>query len=201
MSTRWAPAYKLLEGSSDACKTTSISSSLSYSTFFEDLAAWPSWDETASADWPDAEPVAPVKQEAKTNTPWKDLQVTVDAKVKVAAEAAREHFLSYFYQHLPNSEIDWSMNGLYVCRVVGLSCCGNSFAKPVKLKLPLKTKADLMRECRDGTDKAYIVFRVFNVGSTITGLRLYVNPAELEEEGKLVFTESTFLAVYLDLKL
>ncbi|KAJ3536592.1 hypothetical protein NM208_g6651 [Fusarium decemcellulare] len=133
------------------CKTSSISSSLSYSTFFEDLAAWPSWDETASADWPDAEPVAapsitflaPAKQEAKTNTPWKDLQVTVDAKVKVAAEATREHFLSHFYQHLPNSEIDWSMNGLYVCRVVGLSYYGNSFAKPVKLKLPLKTKADL----------------------------------------------------------
>ncbi|KAF4995002.1 hypothetical protein FDECE_12936 [Fusarium decemcellulare] len=45
----------------------------------EDLAAWLSWDETASSDWPDAELVvtplitfvAHDKQEAKTNTPYK----------------------------------------------------------------------------------------------------------------------------------
>ncbi|KAF4951933.1 hypothetical protein FSARC_12776 [Fusarium sarcochroum] len=46
------------------------------------------------------------------------------ANVKMTTEAAREHLWCYCYDHLPNSELDWSMGGRFVCRVVGLECYG-----------------------------------------------------------------------------
>ncbi|KAM0421093.1 hypothetical protein ACHAPT_011164 [Fusarium lateritium] len=47
----------------------------------------------------------------------------------------------------------------------------------------------LMQECRDSTEKVYIIFRVFEVDTAVQ-LRVYVNPAKLAESGHLINTET-----------
>ncbi|KAL9566723.1 hypothetical protein ACKAV7_009160 [Fusarium commune] len=84
------------------------------------------WPETASLPPPPPQVVAPVEQEPWASKPWKELQARTDTKVKRAAEAAREHLLGGVYAHLPHSELDWSLDGVYTCRVVGLPCYGKS---------------------------------------------------------------------------
>jgi hypothetical protein len=41
-------------------------------------------------------------------------------------------------------------------------------------------------------DTIYIIFRVFNLYSNEIDLRLYVNPPELEREGKLEFSAEKY---------
>ncbi|RSL61952.1 hypothetical protein CEP54_005994 [Fusarium duplospermum] len=50
----------------------------------------------------------------------------------------------------------------------------------------------LMHECRDSTDKIYVVFRVYEVEKTAVQLRVYVNPAKLEGSGRLIYTAETW---------
>ncbi|RSL50813.1 hypothetical protein CEP53_008668 [Fusarium sp. AF-6] len=55
-----------------------------------------------------------------------------------------------------------------------------------------KSQYRLMHECRDSTDRIYVVFRVYEVEKTTVQLRVYVNPARLEGSGRLVYTAETW---------
>lgn len=48
-----------------------------------------------------------------------------DAKLRIATEEARRLRFGDMYQHLPNSELDWSLEGRLVDRVVGAHCYGS----------------------------------------------------------------------------
>ncbi|RGP60632.1 sugar transport stp1 [Fusarium longipes] len=92
-------------------------------------------DESLSLSIPDIEPVwdqpdpepspPPPEASASDDRPIAEIKAEIDARVLVAAEAARQHFLRPLYAHLPLSEIDWSLDGLWRCRVVGVPCYGD----------------------------------------------------------------------------
>lgn len=41
-------------------------------------------------------------------------------------------------------------------------------------------------------DKIYVVFRVYEVEKAAAQLRVYVNPARLEDTGRLIYTAETW---------
>ncbi|RSL94156.1 hypothetical protein CDV31_014436 [Fusarium ambrosium] len=103
-----------------------------------ELAAWKPFDEDADADtnWTGEEAPAfessvehtiPAEEAPLLYTPWQELQVAEDAKMEMAAQEARKAMTGSLYNHLRNSEIDWSIEGRYICRVVGMSCFGKKF--------------------------------------------------------------------------
>jgi hypothetical protein len=49
-----------------------------------------------------------------------------------------------------------------------------------------------IHECQDSTDKIYVVFRVYEVEKAAVQLRVYVNPAKLEDSGRLIYTAETW---------
>ncbi|KAL2690097.1 hypothetical protein Neosp_004165 [[Neocosmospora] mangrovei] len=55
-----------------------------------------------------------------------------------------------------------------------------------------KSQYRLMHQCQDGTDKIYVVFRVYEVEKTAVQLRVYVNPAGLKDSGSLLYTAETW---------
>ncbi|KAJ4190313.1 hypothetical protein NW755_005455 [Fusarium falciforme] len=55
-----------------------------------------------------------------------------------------------------------------------------------------KSQYRLMHECQDSTDKIYVVFRVYEVEKAAVQLRVYVNPARLEDSGRLIYTAETW---------
>ncbi|KAJ4314945.1 hypothetical protein N0V84_008639 [Fusarium piperis] len=55
-----------------------------------------------------------------------------------------------------------------------------------------KSQYGLMHECQDSTDKVYVVFRVYEVEKAAVQLRVYVNPATLEDSGHLIYTAETW---------
>ncbi|UPK97203.1 hypothetical protein LCI18_008138 [Fusarium solani-melongenae] len=55
-----------------------------------------------------------------------------------------------------------------------------------------KSQYRLMHECQDSTDEIYVVFRVYEVEKAAVQLRVYVNPARLEDMGRLIYTAETW---------
>ncbi|KAI8721773.1 hypothetical protein NCS52_00319800 [Fusarium sp. LHS14.1] len=55
-----------------------------------------------------------------------------------------------------------------------------------------KSQYRLIHECQDSTDKIYVVFRVYEVEKAAAQLRIYVNPARLEDTGRLIYTAETW---------
>ncbi|QYS99675.1 hypothetical protein H0G86_006795 [Trichoderma simmonsii] len=58
-----------------------------------------------------------------------------------------------------------------------------------------KKQYKMLHDNRGKEDSVYIIMRVFNVGNGNIGLRLYVDPAELEAEKELLFTAETWSVV------
>ncbi|KAL7793993.1 hypothetical protein V8C43DRAFT_280823 [Trichoderma afarasin] len=58
-----------------------------------------------------------------------------------------------------------------------------------------KNQYKMLHDNRGKEDSVYIIMRVFNVGNGNIGLRLYVDPAELEEKEELLFTAETWSVV------
>lgn len=52
-----------------------------------------------------------------------------------------------------------------------------------------------LHDNRGKEDSVYIIMRVFNVGNGNIGLRLYLDPAELEAKEELLFTAETWSVV------
>ncbi|UKZ78366.1 hypothetical protein TrVFT333_006103 [Trichoderma virens FT-333] len=58
-----------------------------------------------------------------------------------------------------------------------------------------KKQYKMLHDNRGKEDSVYIIMRVFNVGSGNIGLRMYVDPAELEAREELLFTADTWSVV------
>ncbi|KAK4077822.1 uncharacterized protein Triagg1_3516 [Trichoderma aggressivum f. europaeum] len=58
-----------------------------------------------------------------------------------------------------------------------------------------KKQYKMLHDTRGKEDSVYIIMRVFNVGNGNIGLRVYVDPAELEAEKELLFTAETWSVV------
>ncbi|PNP47993.1 hypothetical protein THARTR1_10412 [Trichoderma harzianum] len=58
-----------------------------------------------------------------------------------------------------------------------------------------KSQYKMLHDNRGKEDSVYIIMRVFNVGNGNIGLRLYVDPAELEAREELLFTAETWSVV------
>ncbi|KAK0758152.1 hypothetical protein N5P37_009453 [Trichoderma harzianum] len=58
-----------------------------------------------------------------------------------------------------------------------------------------KNQYKMLHDNRGKEDSVYIIMRVFNVGNGNIGLRLYVDPAELEAKEELLFTAETWSVV------
>lgn len=56
----------------------------------------------------------------------------------------RSHTLGALYAHLPSCGIDWAKKGDYVCRVVGMPCCGEDRKSRQGLIEHLLTKEHLV---------------------------------------------------------
>ena len=52
-----------------------------------------------------------------------------------------------------------------------------------------------MHEHQNSRDVVYIIFRLFNLGKDDMGLRLYVDPAQHEANGSLLFTATEWTVV------
>jgi len=53
-----------------------------------------------------------------------ELVASIEAQAERAGAAARQHLLGPEYAHLPNVQLDWSLVGRDICRVVGMKCHG-----------------------------------------------------------------------------
>ncbi|KAL7941030.1 hypothetical protein V8C42DRAFT_335914 [Trichoderma barbatum] len=58
-----------------------------------------------------------------------------------------------------------------------------------------KNQYKMLHDNRGKEDSVYIIMRVFNVGNSNIGLRVYVDPAELEAREELLFTAETWSVV------
>ncbi|KAM0261041.1 hypothetical protein ACHAQJ_002480 [Trichoderma viride] len=58
-----------------------------------------------------------------------------------------------------------------------------------------KKQYKMLHDNRGKEDSVYIIFRVFNLGKSDLGLRVYVDPAELEAKQELLFTPETFSVI------
>lgn len=54
-----------------------------------------------------------------------------------------------------------------------------------------------MRELRSSIQSVYIILRVYSLDSEHLGLKAFVNPAKLEEDGALQFTAEKWTVVGL----
>ncbi|KAH6954740.1 hypothetical protein FAVG1_02800 [Fusarium avenaceum] len=102
--------------------------------------------------WPDDLPDAPQFQEAnnspKTSTctelesdesqHWTEIMAEQAARLSVVRRLSVKRWAEPLYNDLPNSEINWELDGPHtVCRVVGLSCYGRDYKKVHGLKIHL----------------------------------------------------------------
>ncbi|KAF9773763.1 hypothetical protein IL306_008391 [Fusarium sp. DS 682] len=114
------------------------------------LGEWKIVDESLGMDLPDVEPdmyqpptPAPPPPSPPA-LPMDELITSIEAKVERAAMAAREHLLGPTFAHLPNVQLDWTLEGQYVCRVVGMKCHGKDCKQRVRLRTHLHSKGHLV---------------------------------------------------------
>ncbi|KAF5988634.1 hypothetical protein FBULB1_1367 [Fusarium bulbicola] len=72
---------------------------------------------------------------------WTDIMAEQAARLAVVRRLSVRRWAEPLYSHLPNSPIDWELDGPYtVCRVVGLSCYGRDYHKTHGMKVHLNSK-------------------------------------------------------------
>ncbi|GKT98012.1 sugar transport protein stp1 [Fusarium langsethiae] len=120
----------------------------------DSLEGWEGWDESLGLILPDTDPVmdqpspdppapeAPASEELTIP----ELKAEIDQKVRLAAETAREARWSHFYDHIPRTELDWTLEGRYVCRAVHLRCYGSDLRDGFNYGIHLRTAAHLRHE-------------------------------------------------------
>ncbi|KAF5644186.1 multidrug resistance [Fusarium tjaetaba] len=95
-----------------------------------DLEEWKIVDESLGMDLPDNDepdmyqPPIPPPPPSSPPIPMSELVASIEAQAKRAGAAARRHLLGPEYAHLPNVQLDWSLVGRDICRVVGMTCHG-----------------------------------------------------------------------------
>ncbi|RKK71001.1 hypothetical protein BFJ69_g11381 [Fusarium oxysporum] len=124
----------------------------------QELFAFQTYHKDADREWPDdieapfpAVPVSdpgPVAISAElpppSLVPWKELQAIEDGRGLKCAEIARQSCYGRFFDPLIHSELDWSLPGQYICRVVDCYSYGHHDFKSFRnLNAHLNTKMHL----------------------------------------------------------
>ncbi|KAG8671120.1 hypothetical protein FPOAC1_004359 [Fusarium poae] len=87
-------------------------------------------------------PEAPVEVELTMA----ELKAIIDAKVRLATINARQNLTGCLHAHLQFTEVDWTFEGLFVCRAVGLECSGFDLGSMPELEMHLHSEAHLHHE-------------------------------------------------------
>ncbi|KAL5587243.1 hypothetical protein FOVSG1_012379 [Fusarium oxysporum f. sp. vasinfectum] len=99
-------------------------------SLINDLEEWKIVDESLGMDLPDNDepdmyqPPIPPPPPSSPPIPMSELVASIEAQAERAGAAARQHLLGPEYAHLPNVQLDWSLVGRDICRVVGMKCHG-----------------------------------------------------------------------------
>ncbi|EWZ99813.1 hypothetical protein BFJ70_g12346 [Fusarium oxysporum] len=123
----------------------------------QELFAFQTYHKDADRKWPDdieaPFPVVPVSDPgpAAISTelpppslvPWKELQAVEDGRGPKCAETARQIYSGRFFEHLIHSELDWSLPGRYICRVVDCDFYGHNFKTTHGMKTHLNSRKHL----------------------------------------------------------
>ncbi|CAG7555367.1 unnamed protein product [Fusarium equiseti] len=98
---------------------------------------WPEYDGNMDIDKPEPELFVPEEEPPVPDVPFpinvsdsslrEELQELQIVKEKRLCELSREARQSNYYTSLPNSEVDWSLEGRIVCRVVRCPFYGHEF--------------------------------------------------------------------------
>ncbi|RBR25438.1 uncharacterized protein FIESC28_01676 [Fusarium coffeatum] len=88
---------------------------------------WPEYDGNMDIDEPEPELFVPEEEPPVPDIPWQELQELQIVKEKRLCELSREIHQGPYYTSLPNSEVDWSLEGRIVCRVVRCPFYGHEF--------------------------------------------------------------------------
>ncbi|KAL9560775.1 hypothetical protein ACKAV7_015092 [Fusarium commune] len=89
------------------------------------------------------EPKNPIAAEPERpeSRDWTEIVAEQAGRLAVARRLSVKRWAEPLYSHLPNSTIDWELDGSYtVCRVVGLSCYGWNYNKTHGMKVHLNSK-------------------------------------------------------------
>uniref|UniRef100_A0A0D2XGD8 ABC transporter domain-containing protein n=1 Tax=Fusarium oxysporum (strain Fo5176) TaxID=660025 RepID=A0A0D2XGD8_FUSOF len=90
-------------------------------SLINDLEEWKIVDESLGMDLPDNDEPdmyqPPIPPPPPSSPP-------IPTQAERAGAAARQHLLGPEYAHLPNVQLDWSLVGRDICRVVGMKCHG-----------------------------------------------------------------------------
>ncbi|KAG7406584.1 hypothetical protein Forpe1208_v013664 [Fusarium oxysporum f. sp. rapae] len=89
------------------------------------------------------EPKNPIAAEPERpeSRDWTEIVAEQAGRLAVARRLSVKRWAEPLYSHLPNSTIDWKLDGSYtVCRVVGLSCYGRDYNKTHDMKVHLSSK-------------------------------------------------------------
>ncbi|EXM34462.1 AAA ATPase domain [Fusarium oxysporum f. sp. vasinfectum] len=99
-------------------------------SLINDLEEWKIVDESLGMDLPDNDepdmyqPPIPPPPPSSPPIPMSELVASIEAQAERAGASARQHLLGPEYAHLPNVQLDWSLVGRDICRVVGMKCHG-----------------------------------------------------------------------------
>ncbi|KAG5802288.1 hypothetical protein H9Q74_013044 [Fusarium xylarioides] len=105
-------------------------------------------DTTAEIDWPDDMPDVPelqgeVSEDEQENEPetvdWTQILHEQDQRRIAVTIETRQQYCGTFYSHLPNSDIDWEIEGRFICRVKHIVCYGKNYINGTRLMDHLKS--------------------------------------------------------------
>ncbi|KAH7170009.1 hypothetical protein EDB81DRAFT_774237 [Dactylonectria macrodidyma] len=103
----------------------------------EDLPPAPSTPPPSSAP-PSTDSFVPVLEEDPIL--WKRLREEEDERVAVVTLEMQRIRVGDLYEHIPDSQVDWGVIGLWECRVFGSDCYGRDFGKRYSLSKHLHSK-------------------------------------------------------------
>ncbi|KAM0495090.1 hypothetical protein ACHAP8_008225 [Fusarium lateritium] len=133
-------------------------------TVDDELANRKGWDETLSLELPDTDPVIdqpapetpPVEAPVSGELTIDKLKAINDVKVRLPAIDARKHSLGSLYAHLKFTEVDWTFEGRYVCRAVGLECSGLELRSVLGLAVHLHNPVHMNHEKSLATEWVWV---------------------------------------------
>ncbi|KAF5985500.1 hypothetical protein FBULB1_2840 [Fusarium bulbicola] len=77
---------------------------------------------------------------------WLDILDEQDKRLPVIRREHRQSAFQHLYEHLPNSIIDWELEGKHVCRVKDIACYGQYHKNPSDLRRHLSSQNHLEHE-------------------------------------------------------
>src|SRR5258708_1933708 len=99
----------------------------------KDINIWPEEPEQ-----PSPPSITPTPAQASF-TPWQQLQIEQNKRFKSMTETIRMEKLGKYYEEVVG-DLDWSLDGICRCRVMGAPCYGRQHRQLVKLKIHLDSQ-------------------------------------------------------------